>query len=111
MENKEQHNLRKRKERWVRQDNKQWASIQELSGCCATCGLKATRDTMCVFDFHHVDTAEKETNIAELLANGRPLAVLLAEVKKCILLCSNCHRQLHYDQHLKERQRIINDTN
>lgn len=107
METREQLNIRKRKERWVRQDNKQWAVISMLGCKCEKCGIEATRDNMCIFDFHHVDPSTKEENIAELLANGRPLDILMEEATKCILLCSNCHRQLHYDEHLEERNRIL----
>jgi hypothetical protein len=44
-------------------------------------------------DFHHTDD-DKEGSISKMAAEiGVP--ALLAEVTKCIILCSNCHRKLH----------------
>lgn len=59
---------------------------------CSTCG----EDHPAVLDFHHPDPSEKEGNVAALVANENKQK-LLEEVAKCIVLCSNCHRKLHYD--------------
>ena len=48
----------------------------------------------CVYDFHHLDPAEKDTNPSTLLRNGFDNAKV--ELNKCILLCSNCHRIRHF---------------
>lgn len=53
---------------------------------CAAC---AETDTSCL-DFHHID--EKIENIGML----RSMKKILVEVKKCIVLCANCHRKYHY---------------
>lgn len=44
-------------------------------------------------DFHHRDPRKKEFNIA---AGPTSMKRLLAELKKCIVLCANCHRKEHY---------------
>lgn len=88
-------NKRKIKERQIRQEQKQMIALQSLGAECVGCGLKATKNNMVVFDFHHIDKTTKEGSIADMLAEGRPLEVLMEEVSKCALLCSNCHRLHH----------------
>ncbi len=48
----------------------------------------------CCYDFHHLDPNEKEANVAVLLSHYSipKRELILKEVKKCILLCANCHR-------------------
>lgn len=48
-----------------------------------------------VLDFHHRDRKKKEYTIGSIVAKGSKKK-LLQEIKKCIVLCSNCHRDLHY---------------
>lgn len=46
----------------------------------------------CCLDFHHID--KKKFNIG----NSRDSVswkILLEEIKKCIVLCANCHRKIH----------------
>lgn len=47
-------------------------------------------------DFHHIDPSTKINHIAEMVNSSYSLDTLKAEIKKCILLCANCHRVLHY---------------
>ena len=58
---------------------------------CEKCGES---DNACL-DWHHVDPSQKEYEISFLLCN-RSKKAILEEMKKCICLCSNCHRKLHY---------------
>tara|TARA_R110000868_G_scaffold123185_2_gene326363 strand:+ start:893 stop:1153 length:261 start_codon:yes stop_codon:yes gene_type:complete len=57
---------------------------------CSYCGLKDHR----VLDFHHEQN--KEQGIAAMLKNGCNLEAIMKEVSKCIPLCSNCHRIVHW---------------
>jgi len=57
---------------------------------CSHCGLKDHR----VLDFHHEQ--DKEQGIATMLKNGCSLEAIMKEVTKCISLCSNCHRIVHW---------------
>jgi hypothetical protein len=44
-----------------------------------------------VYDFHHINPDEKRFAISRAWsANG----LLLEEIQKCVLVCSNCHRQV-----------------
>jgi len=73
---------RKRKEKLVKM----------LGGCCVQCGYnKSIRG----LSFHHKDPKQKEFDISK---NGNILLewdVIIEEVKKCELLCLNCHAELH----------------
>lgn len=59
---------------------------------CAKCG---ERHPACL-EFHHLDPSVKEFNMAEV-STRVPRAKMLAEIEKCIVLCSNCHRKHHYE--------------
>lgn len=47
-------------------------------------------------DFHHNELGGKEYPV-NILVNRRRKDLLLEEIKKCIVLCANCHRKEHYD--------------
>ena len=47
----------------------------------------------CCYDFHHLDPTQKDKKITQL--TGASLEKLEAEVLKCIMVCSNCHRIIH----------------
>jgi hypothetical protein len=42
-------------------------------------------------DFDHTE-GDKIATISWMVRNGTPKKVLLAEIEKCELVCSNCHR-------------------
>lgn len=48
-------------------------------------------------DLHHLDPSLKEGTIAQLYRNGASKMRVIAEMQKCVALCSNCHRKLHAD--------------
>ena len=47
-------------------------------------------------DFHHRDPTEKDENISHAVHIGWSKKRILAEIAKCDVLCSNCHRKLHW---------------
>ncbi len=62
-----------------------------LGGKCHICGYNKCLAAM---DFHH-PKGNKEGSIHSFLKN-ESRQKLLKEAKKCILLCANCHREVHY---------------
>ena len=48
-------------------------------------------------EFHHLNPKEKEFDIAQMLRKSSILNedIIKEELKKCILVCSNCHREIH----------------
>ncbi len=67
-------------------------SINFLGGKCKNCGYDKC---LAALEFHHPKD-DKEGNVGEFLKN-ESRQKLLKEVEKCILLCANCHRELHYN--------------
>lgn len=47
-------------------------------------------------DFHHL--FDKKINIAELPNSLWKMERVEEELNKCIILCSNCHRKLHWEE-------------
>lgn len=43
------------------------------------------------YDFHHVDPSKKDANPSELSRDK-----MFEEIKKCVLLCKNCHALEHH---------------
>ena len=58
---------------------------------CKKCGDKRSY----VLDFHHRDSTTKNETINYLMKSGGE-QTLLNELKKCDVLCANCHREFHY---------------
>jgi hypothetical protein len=52
-------------------------------------------------DFHHKDPATKDRGISDLVSGGLSHSRLLKEIAKCDILCSNCHRKLHWEDSQK----------
>lgn len=48
-------------------------------------------------DFHHVNPEEKEGTVSQFAGQTYSIKKTLSEIEKCIVLCSNCHRKLHWD--------------
>lgn len=68
---------------------KKYKFIQYLGGKCEICG----EDRFFRLSFHHIDPDKKEYNVRCLF--GKSLERLEKEIKKCKLLCLNCHHELH----------------
>lgn len=47
-----------------------------------------------VFDFHHYDHTLKSFPLTQAVFQLR-WDRILAEAEKCLLLCANCHREVH----------------
>ena len=69
---------------------KKRAWVRDYKVACVVCG-ESDPD---VLDFHHRDPAEKDVTIASVVAFVSK-ARLDAEIAKCDVLCSNCHRKAH----------------
>lgn len=58
---------------------------------CLNCGYNRCNG---VLEFHHIDPNEKDFNISSVKTHKFNNKVI-KELDKCILLCSNCHREIH----------------
>lgn len=75
---------------------KKWANVKRamdlLGGKCQSCG----ETHVATLSFHHSDPEQKEHLVSHLV-KGRDWVLIEKEVKKCDLLCENCHRKTHFD--------------
>lgn len=62
---------------------------------------KCEENHISCLDFHHLDPKEKEGNISSMVKYS--LKKIKKEIEKCIILCSNCHRKLHWDNNRIEK--------
>lgn len=67
---------------------------------CVKCG----ENHLAALDFHHVVKDPSNRPINQLLKNSA-YGKLEEELKKCIVLCANCHRKHHYEEHLERKRR------
>lgn len=85
----------------IRRDASKIHLIKQHGAACMICGLPLSKDNpVCVFDFHHTDPAKKDFNVATRLGCSKTSQMYISAVKeikeKCIVVCANCHRKLHY---------------
>jgi hypothetical protein len=68
------------------------AAIEMLGGSCCICGYSKCKAAL---EFHHVDPGTKVRHVAKMTSHPRKKLEILKEVKKCVLLCANHHREFH----------------
>lgn len=64
--------------------------IDEFGPNCADCGGSFHHSAI---DFHHLDPSIKENSVSAFMASTIDAA--REEARKCVVLCSNCHRVRH----------------
>jgi predicted HNH restriction endonuclease len=73
-----------------RQRERKQEAINYKGGKCQLCGYDKYKGAL---EFHHIDPTKKDF----ALSAGRltSLEKLKPELDKCVLLCANCHREVH----------------
>jgi uncharacterized Rmd1/YagE family protein len=71
---------------------KEWKAFKATL-YCVKCGFNHSA----ALDFHHEDPSTKTDGVNQLVSDGRFKAAM-EEVKKCVVLCANCHRIHHHDE-------------
>ena len=66
--------------------------IESKKEKCISCGES---DVACL-DFHHLKSEEKDNSLSYAIVNKWGKDRIDNETSKCVVLCSNCHRKLHY---------------
>ncbi|MDE2022470.1 MAG: helix-turn-helix domain-containing protein [Patescibacteria group bacterium] len=65
-------------------------AVEYKGGKCCVCGYNRCFRAL---DFHHTNGEEKEFSIGQ--RQGNSFESIKAELDKCILVCKNCHAELH----------------
>jgi len=73
---------------------KEWQEFK-ASLSCTKCGFNHPA----ALDFHHEDPSTKDGNVHRYVSNGQ-FKKVRDEIKKCIVLCANCHRIYHHEKSL-----------
>ena len=67
-------------------------AVEYKGGKCEICGYNKN---IAALEFHHLDPSQKDFTISDTSRNKEKLKI---ELDKCILVCANCHRELHNPQ-------------
>ena len=66
--------------------------VLAMGGKCQCCGYDRCNDSLA---FHHIDPTEKELGFSGIRANPKKWNKIIEELRKCILVCHNCHSEIH----------------
>jgi transposase len=64
--------------------------VHEAGGACVLCGYSRWLGAL---QFHHVEPGSKEFHISHR-GHSRSIARSRSEMRKCVLLCANCHAEV-----------------
>ncbi len=84
-EKREIEKLRKRRERKELKNK----AVEYKGGSCEKCGYNKCMEAL---EFHHIDPKEKDFGIG---GRTRSWKNVKKELDKCIMVCANCHREIH----------------
>ena len=66
-------------------------AVEYKGGKCERCGYDRYIEAL---EFHHVNSSKKDFNVSQR-GYTRSWKRVVEELEKCIMLCANCHRELH----------------
>ena len=66
-------------------------AVEYKGGKCEKCGYDKCIGAL---EFHHLDPSQKDFAISST-GSTRAWSKIQKELDKCILVCSNCHREIH----------------
>ena len=66
--------------------------VEAMGGSCQCCGYNTSVKALA---FHHLDPAEKDISFGTARANPKSWSKLVEELRKCVLVCHNCHSEIH----------------
>jgi len=73
---------------------KKWFSDYKSTLSCSKCG----ENHPATLEFHHSKGFKKDRAISEMVVDGISINRIMLEIKKCEVLCSNCHKKIHYKE-------------
>ena len=73
---------------------RKYEAVLARGGQCEICGYN---HNIAALDFHHLNPSEKEFQLDTRHFANNTLNKLENELNKCILVCANCHREIHYN--------------
>lgn len=67
------------------------ATFKSFWGC-----LYCDESDQSCLDLHHRDPATKVMEVSRMVTRELAVLIVVAEAKKCDVVCANCHRKLHW---------------
>lgn len=77
-----------------RKESRKLKMCLHLGGKCSYCSINVSEYNLAMFDFHHTNNETKEYDPSDMV--NMSWERIESELRKCILLCSNCHRIHHH---------------
>jgi hypothetical protein len=74
-----------------RREIKQWYHEHKSTLSCSRC----SEDHKDCLEFHHPDPSQKKLDPAQMVGQSYSIKRIKTEMKKCVVLCANCHRKEH----------------
>lgn len=71
--------------------NKEYLDNYKKEHGCSKCEEKRHW----VLEFHHINPSNKLAGVSNM-CNSYGIKKIQEEIDKCILVCANCHRDIHY---------------
>lgn len=65
-----------------------------MNNKCDHCNIVYDGTNAPIFEFHHLDPTQKDNGVTRMFSRNKWETVLI-ELKKCILICANCHNKEH----------------
>lgn len=83
--------MTKSKLKRIKRNTKNRRIVSKLKGIshCLICGSKEN------LTFHHVYPATKQSDIATMTGKAVTNSKLKTEIRKCIIVCEDCHKNIH----------------
>jgi len=80
------------RQRRRKRDARLYLQARKRAEKCSRCGES---DVRCL-DFHHRPRHVKVAGLARLATDGAAIKTIERELKKCVVLCKNCHAKEHF---------------
>jgi hypothetical protein len=66
--------------------------IKSMGGKCQICSYDKCDSALAL---HHLDPSQKDLAFGAIRANPKNWLLIVEELRKCILVCHNCHSEIH----------------
>lgn len=93
--------------------------MDAFGGQCAICKYSTCPSAI---DLHHLDPLKKDFSFGSIRANPKSWEKIVVELRKCVMLCKNCHAEVHaklisvptdapiFNEEFANYKRVLRDT-
>ncbi|MDR9429337.1 MAG: hypothetical protein RI568_01320 [Natronomonas sp.] len=82
---------------------RRWVNEKKRREGCTRCEV----DAPACLDYHHPETVEKRMSVGTMVTYGYGKQALESGIRKCAVLCANCHRKEHHSPPTGELRRWV----